>query len=718
MERSIRDYFASSSSKSAPSSRGCDTSDSEDDLTTPSLHPSSPKRHCSSTAPHTRKYNKKWEKEFPWLEYDNNYNGVFCKVCRKSMRQSKTSQGSGGTWVTKPFNNWRKALEKMRAHASSDTHTKCVEAELLVREGGTIAHQLHCIEDDQRSKNRKAIKSLLRCTHFLCKQHIPHTTNFDKLISLVVSCGGQDLEEFVQRAAKNASYTSSDAVTDFIEAIGIWIDEIQIKNLLAAPFFSLMADECTDVATIEELSIFCRWVDNGSPVEHFMEILPLKKADAESIYTVLIDWLNKKNIQCRKLVGMGFDGAATFAGKKTGVQARLKKNSPHAIFVHCHCHKLQLASVQAANKTDGIKHVYTMLTSLWKFFHYSPKRCESLKDIQKILDLPELKITKPSDTRWLAHEKCVTTVKKCYSAIVTTLEKIYEESHEPEALGLSRILTKKSTLFSIYLLDYILPIVAKLSKCLQSEKLDLTVISSVVDATLHTLDDILQPAAKWILDLQCVRDEMESTIGIKFMTEDITSFQSKVAQPFYASLKENIENRFSSQDIVSSFSIFDPGKIPTDFSSYGDDSIKTLLEHYGAELPAESIIGEEFLMPALIASDLETEWKTFRKYISNQSKEDANSQLKELSTSSMLETMFPYLSTLAKICLTIPVGTASVERSFSQMKMIKTRLRSRLGEVSLSHLMKIAIESPQNLSDTEVEQIVEIWDRKPRRIGV
>ena len=35
-----------------------------------------------------------------------------------------------------------------------------------------------------------------------------------------------------------------------------------------------------------------------------------------------------------------------------------------------------------------------------------------------------------------------------------------------------------------------------------------------------------------------------------------------------------------------------------------------------------------------------------------------NEQLKELSTNSMLETVCPSLSTLAKACLTIPVGTA------------------------------------------------------------
>ena len=67
-----------------------------------------------------------------------------------------------------------------------------------------------------------------------------------------------------------------------------------------------------------------------------------------------------------------------------------------------------------------------------------------------------------------------------------------------------------------------------------------------------------------------------------------------------------------------------------------------------------------------------------------------NTQLKELSTSSMLEILCPGLNTLAKVCLTIPVGTAFV---------IKMRLRNRLGEANLSHLMKIAIESPETLSD-------------------
>ena len=85
--------------------------------------------------------------------------------------------------------------------------------------------------------------------------------------------------------------------------------------------------------------------------------------------------------------------------------------------------------------------------------------------------------------------------------------------------------------------------------------------------------------------------------------------------------------------------------------------------------------------------------------------------MKELATSSMLVEMFPHLTDLAKVSLSIPVGIASVEQSFSQMKMVKTRLRNRLGEQNLAHLMRIAIETPEKLPDDIVESVVGILNR-------
>ena len=81
-----------------------------------------------------------------------------------------------------------------------------------------------------------------------------------------------------------------------------------------------------------------------------------------------------------------------------------------------------------------------------EIFYYSPKCAQSLKEVQKVLDFPELKIVKPSDTRWLAHERCVRTVKASYSAIITALDHIYSESHEPKTLGIKNLFARNQQL--------------------------------------------------------------------------------------------------------------------------------------------------------------------------------------------------------------------------------------------------------------------------------
>ena len=83
------------------------------------FEPSSPKRLCTIAT--SNRYNKKWEQQFPWLEYDEHIQGVFFRECKKYYGNS--SQRTGGAWITKPFTNWKKAVEKMRAHSKSDIHT-------------------------------------------------------------------------------------------------------------------------------------------------------------------------------------------------------------------------------------------------------------------------------------------------------------------------------------------------------------------------------------------------------------------------------------------------------------------------------------------------------------------------------------------------------------------------------------------------------------------
>ena len=69
--------------------------------------------------------------------------------------------------------------------------------------------------------------------------------------------------------------------------------------------------------------------------------------------------------------------------------------------------------------------------------------------------------------------------------------------------------------------------------------------------------------------------------------------------------------------------------------------------------------------------------------------------------------VYPCLTDLVTIAATLPVGSATVERSFSQMKLIKTRLRSTMGEDTLEWLMLTAMEGPSQLSAAQIEEVID-----------
>ena len=105
-------------------------------------------------------------------------------------------------------------------------------------------------------------------------------------------------------------------------------------------------------------------------------------------------------------------------------------------------------------------------------------------------------------------------VKASYSAIITALDHIYSESHKPEALGIKKKLFARNQQLqlSIYLLDYVLPQVAKLSRALQTENLDISMISSLLDATLHSIDDAVLSSSNWVLELLKAAQDLETEI--------------------------------------------------------------------------------------------------------------------------------------------------------------------------------------------------------------
>ena len=74
-------------------------------------------------------------------------------------------------------------------------------------------------------------------------------------------------------------------------------------------------------------------------------VLLVRSTDAGTIIEALQSFLQQKQLDLRKLIGQGYDGAATFAGKVSGVHKRIQTSSANAIYIHSSCHRLQLASI-------------------------------------------------------------------------------------------------------------------------------------------------------------------------------------------------------------------------------------------------------------------------------------------------------------------------------------------------------------------------------------
>jgi len=74
-----------------------------------------------------------------------------------------------------------------------------------------------------------------------------------------------------------------------------------------------------------------------------------------------------------------------------------------------------------------------------------------------------------------------------------------------------------------------------------------------------------------------------------------------------------------------------------------------------------------------------------------------------------LKTVFPSLYTLLQIAVTLPVSSCSVERSFSKLKLVKTKLRSTMTEDRLENVMIITCEQD---CEPITERVIQYFQQK------
>ncbi|CAF1346512.1 unnamed protein product [Rotaria sp. Silwood1] len=429
--------------------------------------------------------------------------------------------------------------------------------------------------------------------------------------------------------------------------------------------------------------------------------------------------LQQKNIDLKRIRFVAFDGAAVFSGVHNGVAARFRAAFNLAIlFIYCRAHALQLAIISAADGIPDICKSLSTFKSLVNFINRSSVRLTLFEDIQDIFRNQHITLIQPGDTRWLSNSLAIRSLLQSYQSLLVTLEHIYNESNEEsaEALGLYNILSDETTSFILHTLQPILDTLAILSKSIQTKAADFKQLQDFISSTMLRLEqlkdynsidyvNIIETIQKLSLTSLTIRNSRSSTSNVRLNTDEV--FKTKIL-PFIENIINNIQARFeqSTLDRLNCFMIFDMENMNNN-KDYGDKEIHTIRQHYSSDFD-ESVIYE---------------WKTFRTYLLTQKKSGKFMTQREvcmkLVQDGMLKDIYPQLSLATEIFLIAPASTATVERDFSTMNRVLTKLKNRLTTEHVNQLMKISIEGADTLNEEMKEEIINYWKKvKPRRLAI
>lgn len=209
---------------------------------------------------------------------------------------------------------------------------------------------------------------------------------------------------------------------------------IQKENAI----FSIIGDEVTDkYANQEVLSVCLRFLDlsnDSSPQmkEVFFDFVNLHWTTGEAIANAIMLSLARNNIDIAKARGQAYDGAAAMSSEACGVQGRIKRVAPLALYTHCNSHVLHI-SIASACKLPAVRNMIGTINETYLFYHYSPKRQRFLEQVLGKCSCTsrKAKLKGLCKTSWVERHECYETFYQFYEYVCISLEAIVDKDSHP-----------------------------------------------------------------------------------------------------------------------------------------------------------------------------------------------------------------------------------------------------------------------------------------------
>ncbi|XP_026421103.1 uncharacterized protein LOC113317189 isoform X1 [Papaver somniferum] len=429
-------------------------------------------------------------------------------------------------------------------------------------------------------------------------------------------------------------------------------------------------------------------------------------------------------------------------GAWNGLQALFLKDCPYAYYVHCFAHRLQLALVEAATDEQDVYLFFEKLKVIVKLVGASPKRHSQLKsaavlEIATKLADGELEtgsganqthtLKRPADTRWSSHFGSAFSLIRMYNPACIVLQNVMKDGKTIKIRGIAKgaylAIRSFEFVFILHLVKSVMEITEVLCQALQQKTQDIVNAMNLVKSTKVLLQELRD--TNWVTFFGSVKrfcDEHDIVLpefSDRYMMGTSRSCQQKdhitIEHHYRVDIFNavidfhlaELSNQFTeeSMELLMLCSAFSPDE---NYKSFDIDSLCSLAERFCPEDFTEQEV-------CVLRSQLQhykIDVVDNPDFGNMTTVADLCQRLVETGKSNAYNLIYR----LIHLVLTLPVSTASAERVFSCMNIVKTVPRNKMGNEFLGDCMVVHTEreiAEKVKCDDIIDDFASLKPRKP-----
>lgn len=647
-----------------------------------------------------------------WMVYSPARASVFCFPCRLF------STDRGNQFAGKGFNDWKNADKLICQHEKNEKHREAVLT-LCCRSGqlGRVDTGLHAQFLEQLSYWKNVLQRCAATIVFLCERGLPFRGSEEKvgsssngnylgileLISQFDPFLSQHIKKHANRGSGHTSYLSKTICEEIIPLMGEKVMSRIKEEIGRSMYFSVSVDSTPDISHVDQLTIIIRYVDMVAfaPVERFLTFLPISSHTGDNLAKTLLGFLHDNGIDFDNCRGQSHDNASNMSGKYSGMQSRLKAVNHLVDYIPCASHSLNLVGQSAVDCCGEAVSFFGFLQKLYAFFVASTHRWSVLLESME----PGCKVPKhPSDTRWSARADATDALYRGYAQFQAALESIGADSNQKadtrvEANALAAAMDNLETSLLCEVWNDILQRFNLCSKALQSSAIELTPaigllksLSTFLDECRGKFDHYERKAIErcgndsYKADARRVRKRKRQIDDgqAEDVVDTMTPRQKFLVGTFYVivdQLAAALEKRIAAYSaVLGRFGVL------TEFASMSAQLIDNATNALAAAYPND------------LSYDFSGEFQQFIRWFGEQKDMPDKSagtaqKMFRLLHAAGVHAAFPNTEIAFRIYLCLMTTNCSGERSFSDLKRLKSANRSTMSQERLSSLSLMCIES-------------------------